>query len=86
MEWGPYLDDRARAWRKRIARRLRQARLEAGLSQTELARKLPGRVEATTVSRWERNQQVIGLPNVVAVAEALGISEERLICGCEPDD
>jgi transcriptional regulator with XRE-family HTH domain len=38
----------------RMGRRIAQAREEAGMSQNDLARKLPGKVGAQMVSKWER--------------------------------
>lgn len=38
----------------RMGRRIAQAREEAGMSQNDLARALPGKVGAQMVSKWER--------------------------------
>src|SRR4051794_6522733 len=38
----------------RMGRRIAQAREEAGMSQNDLARELPGKVGAQMVSKWER--------------------------------
>jgi transcriptional regulator with XRE-family HTH domain len=52
------------------------------MSQGQLARKLPGNVEGSQVSRWERAESFPTYANVIALARALGVSEEVLLCGC----
>lgn len=42
--------------KERVGRRLREARKAAGLTQVEVARLLPGSVDAASVSRWERGE------------------------------
>lgn len=39
---------------ERIGRRIRERREEIGLSQGDVARELPGKVDGNQVSRWER--------------------------------
>ena len=74
---------RKREFRARVGRRIRARRLAAGLSQSELARKLPGaKLEGGQISRWERGESFPTYANVLALARALGVSEERLLCGC----
>ena len=75
-----------REFRERVGVRIRARRTEAGLSQSQLARKLPGHVEGSQISRWERGETFPTYANVLALARALGISEELLIAGVEPTD
>ena len=57
--------------------------MAAGLSQGQLARKLPGDMEGGQVSRWERGESFPTYANVLALARALEVSEEALLCGCD---
>lgn len=56
------------------------------MSQGQLARKLPGVVEGSQISRWERGESFPTYANVIVLARALDVSEELLLCGCEPDE
>ena len=73
-------------FRQRVGGRIRDRRLERGLSQGQLARKLPGRVESSQISRWERAESFPTYANVLALARALRVSEELLLCGCESEE
>ena len=64
----------------RVGQRIRDRRLAAGWSQGQLARKLPGHVEGTTVSRWELGKSWPSYPNVMALAKVFDITEEELLC------
>ena len=72
-------------FRERVGDRLRKRREAAGLTQSQLARMLPGRVdggvEAGQVSRWERGESFPTYGNLLALARALGCTEEELLCG-----
>ena len=68
-----------REYRHRFGERLRRRREAAQLTQAQLARKMPGRVEGGQVSRWERGESFPTYANFVALARALGISEEVLL-------
>jgi transcriptional regulator with XRE-family HTH domain len=71
-------------FRYRVGERLRQLRADRHLSQAALARRMPGTTEASQISRWERGASFPNYENLVALAVALGVSEEMLVCGCEP--
>jgi len=60
--------------RKRVGERIRQAREAKGLSQSGLARLLPGGAEGRDVSRWERGLNMPSWPNLQALAVALDVS------------
>lgn len=74
--------NRKREFRERVGHRIKARRVAAGLSQGELARKLPGKLEGGQISRWERGESFPTYANLLALARALGVSEERLLCGC----
>ena len=74
-------------FRQRVGARIRARRVELGSSQGGLARKLPGGVaEGSQISRWERGDSFPSYASVLALARALGVSEELLLCGCTRDD
>lgn len=58
-----------------FSKRVREERESAGLSQTELARKLDGhglKLDPTAITRLERGSRAIRLGEAVAIAEVLG--------------
>jgi transcriptional regulator with XRE-family HTH domain len=66
---------------------IRQARIEKGMKQRQLAAQIPGRdgpVDTQTVSRWERGENVPDLDKLEVVAQVLGkplsyfVAEEEL--------
>jgi len=60
-----------------IIERLRQARLEAGMTQAELAEEL--RVPQSFVAKVERLERRLDILEFVQIAEAIGISPGELI-------
>lgn len=71
-------------FRNRVGERLRRRREAAGLTQKQLARKLPGEMEGGQISRWERGESFPTYANVLALAHALGLTEEELLLEDEP--
>jgi transcriptional regulator with XRE-family HTH domain len=65
----------------RFALRLRAARLDAGLSQAELARRI-GRSKQLT-NAWESGRSAMLARDLIRVAAVLGCSADRLL-GLEP--
>lgn len=61
-----------------VADRIKQKRIELGLSQDELAEKM-GYASKSAVSRAENSGDDIGLKRVKAFAEALNCSESELM-------
>jgi transcriptional regulator with XRE-family HTH domain len=57
--------------KRRIGERIRRARTEREWTQGDLARALPGRVEPSQVSRWERGLVQPQPDNLDAIAQAL---------------
>ncbi len=62
----------------RIGRNVRAARLAKGLTQRELANAVSEELESMAVSRWERGVAVPNLPNLLALAGALGVEPADL--------
>lgn len=62
--------------RMELGARIRGYREGRGLQQTELADKLG--VDQATISRWETGRSPMGIDEVIAVAEALGIDVAEL--------
>lgn len=73
-------------FKRRVGARVKQRRRAAGLSQTALARQLPGMIESGAISRWERGRQFPTLANISALAKVFGCTEEELLaCDVEPE-
>ena len=66
-------------FRVRLGERLRRRREIAQLTQSQLARKLPGQMDGGQISRWERGESFPTYANLLALARALGITEEELL-------
>jgi transcriptional regulator with XRE-family HTH domain len=66
-------------WRKRVGRHIRAARLRHGVSQSELARRLPGHLEGRDVSRWERGANLPSWTHLRALARELDVSLGALL-------
>jgi transcriptional regulator with XRE-family HTH domain len=62
-----------------MEKRIRQARLEAGLSQAELSRRMY--VTQPTVSDWESGRKAPHVKNLVRLALLLGVNFEWLSTG-----
>jgi len=63
--------------RRRVASRLRQARINKGLSQEQLAEAM--RISAETVSRFERAQLAVSLELLSRASRALGVPIEVVV-------
>lgn len=66
-----------------FARRLREARQAAGISQTELARRiserLDGRLDGPTITRIEKRERSVRIEEAVAAAQALDVPLAALV-------
>lgn len=60
-----------------LASRLRSARTEAGLSQAQLAERIPGVTQAH-VSQWESGRRTPHIDSLVKLADALSVSLDWL--------
>jgi transcriptional regulator with XRE-family HTH domain len=60
-----------------VGRRLEQARVEAGLTRPELARRT--RAHSLDVARFERGDSAPPVAHILAVAGALGVSADFLL-------
>ena len=67
-----------------VGDRIKQRRLELGMSQTELARKL-GYKDRSTLSYIERNGETLAMSKVVEFADALHVTPQWLM-GWDEDD
>ena len=63
----------------RFGQRVRSIRLERGFSQEELSARC--HLDRTYISSLERGKRNVGLRNVAAIAEALGVSISQLFEG-----
>ena len=62
---------------------IRKKRLEAGLTQKELAERLF--VTESTVSKWERALSYPDVSMVMPICGALGITEHEFFTACDDD-
>lgn len=62
-----------------IGRRLKVARSSAGLSLRDLAERMGGVVSPQAIGKYERNEDMPGSRALMALAEALGVSESYLL-------
>lgn len=68
----------------RVGARIRSARTTRGISQSQLARQLPGATEGRDISRWERGANLPSWPNLHALAAALDITLAELVADEDP--
>jgi len=76
-----YLNDVGHARRrpKRLAEKLRQIRDALGVSQQEMAQRLGHKLEASTISRYERKRNKPPLEVLLAYARLANVSMEQII-------
>jgi transcriptional regulator with XRE-family HTH domain len=72
-------------FRHRVGARIAARRQEAGLTQTQLGRRLPGEPGEGQISRWERGESFPSYRYLTALARVFGISEEALLLGPEEE-
>jgi transcriptional regulator with XRE-family HTH domain len=68
-----------REFRHRVGTRIRNRRIDAGLTQWQLGLKCRDAVEGGQVGRWERGASFPNYDHVVALARALKVTEEELL-------
>ena len=72
-----------------FARRLREARQAAGISQTGLARRiserLDGRLDGPTITRIEKGERSVRIEEAVAAAQALDVPLAALVTDETPE-
>ena len=66
----------------KFAERLKELRVEAGLTQKQLANELGGKVDQSSIARWERGVRIPLLDAAMILAEFFGVSLDYL-CGLE---
>lgn len=69
-----------------VGANIRAAREAKGLTQSELASRLPGKVESPGISRWERGLILPGLTYLVALAHVLDRSVDWFYVAEHSDD
>jgi transcriptional regulator with XRE-family HTH domain len=67
--------------RKQLGNNIRQRRTQLGLSQEQLAEK--ANLHRTYIGAVERGERNISLDNILAIAQALGISGSELLEGID---
>ena len=72
---------------QRVGARIKARRIDRGLSQNALARRIPDTpVSAGYISRWERGENMPSWANLEAVADALGVSVAWLFAEADDDE
>ena len=66
-------------FRRRVGDRIRGRRTVAGLSQSDLARRMGG--DVYTISRWERGVTFPTYRHLCALASVFDVTEEQLLTG-----
>ena len=59
--------------------RLKELRLEKGLSQKGLEKELNGKITATAIGYWELNKRVPSIDAVIILAEYFGVTLDYLV-------
>jgi transcriptional regulator with XRE-family HTH domain len=72
----PQFSSRLRRIRPRVANEIRRYRLQAGLTQRQLARQLG--IRLSTYTSWERGNTCPSLPNIFKLAKQLDTLAEGL--------
>lgn len=66
----------------KFAERLKELRVEAGLTQKQLAIELRGKIDQSSIARWERGVRIPLLDAAMILAEYFGVSLDYM-CGLE---
>ena len=66
-----------------IGQKLKVARAAAGLSLRDLSARIGGRVTAQAIGKYERNEDMPSSGVLIALARALGVSEDYLLSASE---
>lgn len=66
----------------KFAERLKELRLESGLTQKQLSMELKGKIDQSSIARWELGVRIPLLDAVIILAEFFGVSLDYL-CGLE---
>ena len=66
----------------KFAERLKELRLEAGLTQKQLSIELKGMIDQSSIARWELGVRIPLLDAAMILAEYFGVSLDYL-CGLE---
>lgn len=62
----------------KFAERLKELRVNAGLSQSQLANELGGKINQSTIARWEMKKREPGFDAVLEIAIYFGVSLDYL--------
>ena len=64
--------------RNKFAERLKELRMEAGLTQEQLSKAVNGQVTASAIGLWELNKRVPNIESAMILAEYFGVSLDYL--------
>ena len=60
--------------RNKFAERLKELRIEKGLSQEQLSKAVNGQITPSAIGLWELNKRIPNLEAVIILAEYFGVS------------
>ena len=66
----------------KFAERLKELRISAGLTQKQLSIELNGKIDQSSIARWERGIRIPLLDAAMILAEYFGVSLDYL-CGLD---
>lgn len=64
--------------KNKFADRLKELRIEAGLSQDQLSKAVEGKITPSAIGLWELRKRVPNLEAVIILAEYFGVSLDYL--------
>ena len=64
--------------RNKFAERLKELRMEAGLTQEQLSKAVNGQLTASAIGLWELNKRVPNIESAMILAEYFGVSLDYL--------
>ena len=60
--------------KSKFSKRLKELRIEKGLSQLQLSKRLDGKIAPSAIGLWERNKRVPNLDAVIILAQYFCVS------------
>ena len=61
-----------------FAERLKELRLEKGLSQADLSKELNGKITASAIGHWENRKRIPNFDAVILLAQYFGVTTDYL--------
>ena len=65
--------------RNKFAERLKELRIEAGLTQGQLSKAVNNQVTASAIGLWELNKRVPNIESAIILADYFGVSVDYIV-------